>query len=276
MKSIIELNRAILDDEFYESQFEEYGTDKNILFLNPQLSGKQLYKSILPFFYLHSENTYVAITNINKYDPIKQLTDIQINISAKEIMWADFIVIPFTAVDLSRGADSLYTMIRQINSKCKIAYCLDVNFYELPKKHPFASHINSDAVANIESNIWNADICIVNNLAFRDYLMQKLNQLLETTYKGIRTTVSITCIPFLIDSKIVTENVDYDVVNPEPVTPHSEETKSKIDKVSDKAEEIKQKDIQDKKQENKNGSGKTKQKTSGSRTAKVRQVRKRK
>ena len=59
MKQIIELKRNLANPDFVMAQFEK-SADENILFVNPSLSGKHLYKMLLP--YLHQESGVAIIT----------------------------------------------------------------------------------------------------------------------------------------------------------------------------------------------------------------------
>ena len=70
MKHIKDIVNAInFNEEYYQNQFDEnnWAEDKNILFLNPQLSGKQLYKIILPYAHLHNGIIHTAITGISGF-----------------------------------------------------------------------------------------------------------------------------------------------------------------------------------------------------------------
>ncbi len=55
MKDVLALTKAITDPTFYKEMFDEWGEEKNILFVSPQLSGKHLYKTLLPYFLMQSE-----------------------------------------------------------------------------------------------------------------------------------------------------------------------------------------------------------------------------
>ena len=107
MKSVLDLTKAITDGQFYKEQFDEFGTEKNILFLEPQLTSRHLYKFILPYFCFYNEKVYTAITGLDKYDPYRQIVGIETRISQPEILWANYIVIPFTTMDLSVKVSSL-------------------------------------------------------------------------------------------------------------------------------------------------------------------------
>ena len=215
MKPILDLTKALLDKEYLNSQCDEFGKDKNILFLNPQLSGKYLYKSILPYFCMYNETIFTAMTGITKYDPIKQLEELDVSLNSSQIMWADFIVIPFTTESLTEGETNLYQAIRDINDECKIVFSIDFNFYELSETHPYKKIFTKTAIDITENNIWFSDVCLISNIAFRTYLIDKLKLLFESKYKDKPSSVSIACMPFIIDSEIVLANIDYDLQEPQ-------------------------------------------------------------
>ena len=98
MKAVLDLTKAITDKRYYKEQFEGQGTDKNILFIEPQLASEHLYKYILPFFSFYNENIYTAITSLEKYSPLEQLVRIKSTPTEKEIMWANYIVFPFKTI----------------------------------------------------------------------------------------------------------------------------------------------------------------------------------
>ena len=143
MKSVIDLVRAIGDEKNFDSQFLTRGYEKNILFVNPQLSKKHFYKMILPFFTLRLKDqnrtrVKTAITTISKYDPEGQLLggrEVEVNEkTAKMYQWADFIVFPFTTQPL---VSEVYAFIRKINPNAKIMYQIDFDYYNLPEQHPY-------------------------------------------------------------------------------------------------------------------------------------------
>lgn len=249
MKAILNLASALTNIEssdkkvkFYEGQFKNFGNDKNILFLNPQLSGKQLYKTFLPYIGLYDSNVFTALTSISKYNPREQLTDPDCPINTKQIVWADFIVIPFTAMNLTVGDTNLYDAIKKINENCKIVFSVDFNFYTLSDMHPYKDIFSEQGIHNVEDNIWSCDICLINNMVFKDYLMDKMKILMAGRKNGIPTKATIGCLPFFINSDIILENMedDYEAQSPEKVVgfiPYNDpKTIQNLKNISDVAE----------------------------------------
>ena len=208
MKDIGQLQYAITNESYYKRQFAEYGQEKNILFISPHLSGKQLYKSILPYLFMYSNEVFTAITGLGKYDPKAQLIDLDIPLGKDEILWADYVVIPFTTHPLTIGENNLYDAIKNLNPETKIVFSIDFNFYELSELHPYKPIFTPEAIAAIEDNIWECDICMTSNLAMRDYLIQKMGELHHGRKKDMPTSATITTMPFIIDTKIVLRNVE--------------------------------------------------------------------
>ena len=215
MKEVLSLTRAITDADFYSDMFEKWGEEKNILFVSPQLSGRHLYKSILPFFCLSSQNVATAITSLKRYDYKKQLLDFQIDLNDEMVDWADIIVFPFTTQPLS---EEIYTRIREIKPEAKIFFCVDFNFYELSKNHPFSEIFSDENIINdVESNMYFSDMVLVTNLQLLNYIVDKIQKLQETKFKNVEGFMSICGLPLFFDNKIILKNVDFDTQNPQNV-----------------------------------------------------------
>jgi hypothetical protein len=217
MKDILSLKRAITDTDYYETMFSKWGSEKNILFVSPQLSGKHLYKSILPFQCLPDKKEdgeliiATGITSLKPYDYRKQLIEYEIELTDKHIHWADFIIFPFTTQPLSQD---VYKKIRGIKHSVKIMYSVDFNFYELSELNPY-KNIFSDSMilSQVEDNMYFSDSVIVDNLMLADYLVKKVKSLMEGKYKDVQGYMGITCLPTMIDSEIVLKNVEYEPEN---------------------------------------------------------------
>lgn len=224
MKIISDLQIALNKESFYNDQFKA-NKKKHILFLTCQLSSKDFYTKILPFMLLYKDDTATAMINLDKYSPEEQLTDI--NVYFKEVtdlLWADFIVIPFTIKPLK----VFLRKLKEINPKCKIIYWIDYNFYELPENSPLKKHFTKEAINNVEENIWNSDICRVTQQGLHQYLITKLNDLAATKFAGVHSEVALDLQPILINQEIVLANVDYNpqepkLVEKKPKQPISEE-----------------------------------------------------
>lgn len=242
MKPILDLTKAIGLPHYFAEQFKRLGEDKNILFVNPQLSGKSLYKMILPFFSMLSSNVATAISGLSRYDYEGQLLGgDEIFLEEEMIEWADFIVFPFTTQPL---VSEFYDKIRSVTGDTKIVFLVDFNFYELSVNHPYKRIFDEPiALSAVEDNIWFADICLTSNVILVDYLHKKAQELFETKYSDIPSFLKFACMPFMIDTDIVLKNiVEYDPLKPILVNPneHDSETKSRIDEVAEIAEELKE------------------------------------
>lgn len=217
MKDLLSLKRAITDNEYYENMFNKIGTDKNILFVSPQLSGKHLYKSLLLFHCLPEKTVNgelaiaTGITSLKPYDYRKQLIEYEIELSDKQIFWADFIVFPFTTQPLSQD---IYKRIRALSPSTKIMFSVDFNFYELSDRHPYKNIFSDEMILNqVEDNMYFSDVVIVDNLFLVNYLLDKFKKLMEGKYQDVQGYMSLSCFPSMIDSEIVLKNVDYETDN---------------------------------------------------------------
>jgi hypothetical protein len=213
MKRILDLYRSMQDKVSFQSQFDKVSEGKNILWVSPQLTGKQLYKSILPYDKIYHDQCFTAMTGLAKFNPAQQLVDIEMPLTTKQLLWADYIVIPFTSQPLATQPRpiSVYDQIRAVNETIKIVYSIDFNFYEIKAPHPYAHIFESETVkGNIEDNIFHSDITLVSNLRFMEYLEKKMLELKGTKYKDIKLPPpAIGCIPLLIDEETVKGNVTY-------------------------------------------------------------------
>jgi hypothetical protein len=244
MKAVLDLTKAITDKRYYTEQFEGSGTDKNILFIEPQLSSEHLYKYILPFFSFYNDNIYTAVTGLEKYSPFEQIVGIKTVPSYKEIMWANYIVFPFTTMDLSKDY-GMYQAIREVNPNCKIVFFVDFNFYEVPEGHPHKELFTfQNVIDSTERNIILADLCLTSNIHLCGYLLKKFTELSQTKYSNLEDiSVNFGAIPYLIDEEIVLQNVDFEFSKPAPVI-----NKDIFKKVAEVADEIKKEDLENNKE----------------------------
>lgn len=245
MKPILDLTRAIKNEEYYVNQFTKWGEDKNILFINPQLSGKSLYKMILPFFSMYSERVATAISGLFKYDYEGQIMGSDpIIIEDNMIEWADYIVFPFTTQPLVL---EFYNHIKEVKPEAKIVFLVDFNFYELSAKHPFKHIFDEPSVlSSVEDNIWFADICLTSNAELAGYLVEKFKALGQSKYHGTTSYLVIACMPYMIDTDIVLKNIEYNPLKPVLVSnpnEHIPETKKHIQDVEKVAEQMKEDSI---------------------------------
>lgn len=225
MKKISNLNKAFTNIEaseqktrFFEGQFKEFGKNKNILFVDPQLSGRQLYKTFLPYIGLFNTHIHTALTSIGKYNPKEQLISLNTPLSIKQIVWADFIVFPMTTENLTLGDTNIYNSIKMINKNCSVCFSVDFNYYELSDKHPYKEIFHDQAIRNVEDNIWYSDICITTNVLMRDTILERMREMNNVEMSSSQpTTAAITTIPFFINSSILLESIDYEGKEPQIV-----------------------------------------------------------
>ena len=206
MKSVADIYVKLKDKEFFDNQFKEIHWNKNILFINPQLSGRHFYKYILPYISMYEFSAWAtAVTSIDRYKPNKEYEPIKIPLHSVQILWADYIIFPFVFDDLTESYDN----IRKINPDINIVFNVDFNYYEIPKNHPLQKDFKQrNATENIEKNIYNSDLTLVTNNKLTEVLLEKLKDLSENKFKDLDTYVSIGTLPLLIDEEIILENVE--------------------------------------------------------------------
>ena len=130
MRQVLDLINNFKKDEqsidFINSQFDEPHTNKNVLFVSPQLNGRNFYKYIMPYILLYEYDIMgTAIIGLDKFKQNNEYDFTKIPLYSKQILWADFIVFPFSIQNLS----PLYENIRYINPEVKIVYNVDFNYY---------------------------------------------------------------------------------------------------------------------------------------------------
>ncbi len=206
MKVFNDVFKDINDIEFFKNQFTEIHWNKNILFINPQLNGRHFYKYLMPYLVMYENNAWAtAITGIDKYKPNKEYEKIKIPLNSMQILWADYIVFPFTFDDLTES----YKNLRRINPSINIVYNVDFNYYELSKQHPVYKDFQSrDSIENIENNIFNSDLTLTTNTKLTEIILDKLKELSETKFKEQESYVSIGTIPLFVEQEIIMENIE--------------------------------------------------------------------
>jgi hypothetical protein len=244
MKPILDLTKAIGNEKYFYNQFTKWGSEKNILFINPQLSGKCLYKMLLPFFSMYNEKISTAISGLSKYDYKSQIIGYEeIFMTDEMINWSDFIVFPFTTHPLYLEH---YLRIKILKENVKIVFLVDFNFYELSDLHPFKNIFQEPKLlSSTEDNIWFSDICLTSNTELANELIKKFTELSKTKYSNMPSNLAIASMPFMIDTDIVLKNIEFEPIKPVLVNSneHILETKKHIEEISNVAEILKQEDL---------------------------------
>lgn len=206
MKILNDIFKDIREKEFFDNQFKEIHWNKNVLFINPQLNGRHFYKYLMPYLAMYEYNAWAtAITGIDKYKPNKEYESVKVPLSSVQILWADYVVFPFSFDDLSDA----YNNLRKINPSINIVFNVDFNYYELSKQHPvYKDFQNRNAIDNIEKNIFNSDLTLTTNTKLTEVLLEKFKELSESKFKEQESYVSIGTMPLFIDTEIIMENIE--------------------------------------------------------------------
>jgi glycosyltransferase involved in cell wall biosynthesis len=209
MNVINHIFKDIDNEEFFKNQFKEIHWNKNVLFINPQLNGRHFYKYLMPYLCMYEYDAWAsAITGIDKYKPIKEYESVKVPLNSMQILWADYIVFPFTFDDLTES----YKNLRKINPQVNIVFNVDFNYYELSKQHSLYNDFQDrNAVENIEKNIFYSDLTLTTNTKLTEVILDKFKELYETKFKGQEIFVSIGTIPLFIDTEVILENVEKNV-----------------------------------------------------------------
>lgn len=208
MKIIQDIYKGINTPDFLNNQIAEVHWNKNVLFVNPQLNGRNFYKYLLPYVIMFEYDVWgTAITSLEKYKPNREYELVSVPMNSRQILWADYIVFPFTNQEL----EPLFEKIKKINPSIKIIFNVDFNFYLLSKNHPLHDTFGEDTFETIENNIFHSDITLVSNSKLCQYLIDKFKkELSENRFKGKKSKVEIGTFPYLIDKELILENVRLD------------------------------------------------------------------
>lgn len=211
MKVLNDIFKDITEKEFFENQFKEIHWNKNVLFINPQLNGRHFYKYLMPYLFMYEYNAWAtAITGIDRYKPYKEYEPIKIPLNSLQILWADYVVFPFTFDDLTES----YKNLRKINPSINIVFNIDFNYYELSKQHSLYKDFQSrNAIENIEKNIFYSDLALTTNTKLTEVVLDKLKELSESKFKDEESYVSIGTLPLLVDTEIIMENIETTIPN---------------------------------------------------------------
>lgn len=206
MKALNDIFKSITEKEFFENQFKEIHWNKNVLFINPQLNGRHFYKYILPYLSMYEYDAWAtAITGIDRYKPYKEYEEIKIPLNSLQILWADYVVFPFTFDDLTES----YKNVRKINPYINIVFNVDFNYYELSKNHSiFKDFETRNSIENIEKNIFYSDLTLTTNNKLTDVILDKFKELSESKFKDEKSYVSIGTLPLFVDTEIIMENIE--------------------------------------------------------------------
>jgi glycosyltransferase involved in cell wall biosynthesis len=208
MKEILDIFKSSSDPQFIEQQFNYSHDNKNVLFINPKISGRHFYKYILPYITMYSFDVWsTAITGMYEYNHLDEYSVEKTALGSKQILWADYIVFPFITEPLS----DLYHQLKRINPDVKIIYNVDFNYYLMSKNHPLYDRFKDESVhRSIEDNIMNSDITMTTNVKLTEYLIDKFEKEIIPTgrYEENDHRTIFKVFPLLLDEPLILENIE--------------------------------------------------------------------
>lgn len=159
----------------YQSQQYLQKGELNVLFVNPETTGANLYKMLLPYVVLKGTGVvHTAITGVERYNPTKRFrSDSRKPVNSLQVLWSDTIVIPFTNQDITEFME----MARTVNPNTKIVIHVDFDFIDLPQQHPLKDAFSQDKIDNVVKNILFADKVVVSNPALARHLLNRLPEM---------------------------------------------------------------------------------------------------
>ena len=189
--SDIQKSQNINTTDAYENlsnyPFYDKKCEKTVTFVSPVLKSEGIYKMIFPAMALNLYSTThrAFIIGINSYNHRNLLQDnYDCLLPEMAIKESDWIVLPF----LTENITEFIKELREINPEVKIAYCIDLNFLEVPTGYPGYQSYHGDAnIERIIANIKAVDMVLTTNYFLDDYLYDQLSDELKGT--GIQQKV---------------------------------------------------------------------------------------
>ena len=158
----------------YQANQYTFRSQLNVLFVNPEATGGNFYKMMLPYAVLrNTQIVSTAMTGWNKYNPVKRFrTEDKAPLHSIQIVWSDTIVLPFT----NQPVHEFVEMAKTINPNTIVIMHVDFDFIDLPKTHPLKDAFGVDKVDVIINNIKACDKIIVSNAKLASHLIARLQE----------------------------------------------------------------------------------------------------
>jgi hypothetical protein len=197
MKILSDLYKKIRETAYYRGQFSDQNDKQKILFLDPIMTDFDWYTCLIPYFAIpENENVDTALTGLYRYSELDRKP--QTVLSALEIKWANYIVVPFT-LEKFYGPGELFDSIKKVNPEIKIIFTVEFDFYEIRPDHYLLldnPDKKDEIIERIEGNCRAADRLIVMNDKLNDKLIGK-------GFQDVKTMA------VLYAGDVLKENVDF-------------------------------------------------------------------
>ncbi|EDP94697.1 glycosyltransferase [Kordia algicida OT-1] len=173
MKKIIHLKEKLASNIRFSTKYDLGEDDKiHLLYVSPKLNATGYYRLISQALELDKTNTHKSIiTNIDSNDFNNSLNDLTTVLDERLLVWADYIIFPPIFSDITY----LLKAIEAFNPMIQITFNIDQNYFALNAMSYDKRKISQIELHNLENNLACADLLLVANLKFKNFLHRYIN-----------------------------------------------------------------------------------------------------
>jgi hypothetical protein len=173
MKKIIQLKQKLASNSRFNTKYDLSEDDKiHLLYVSPKFNAMGYYRLIAQALELNSTKTHKSIiTNIDSNDFNNSLGALTAVLDERLIVWADYIIFPPIFSDISY----LLKAIEAFNPQIQIVFNIDQNYFVLNEMSVDKRKISNEELLNLENNLASADLLLVADLKFKNFLHRFIN-----------------------------------------------------------------------------------------------------
>lgn len=173
MKKIILLKEKLALNSRFNTKYDLSEDDKiHLLYVSPKLNATGYYRMIAQALELDKTKTHKSIiTNIDSNDFNNSLNDLTTVLDERLLVWADYIILPPIFSDITY----LLKAIESFNPMIQITFNVDQNYFALNSMSFGKRKISQTELLNLENNLACADLLLVANLKFKNFLHRFIN-----------------------------------------------------------------------------------------------------
>ncbi|WP_046758021.1 glycosyltransferase [Kordia jejudonensis] len=173
MKKVIQLKEKLASNLKFKTKYDLSEDDKiHLLYVSPKFNATGYYRLITQALELDQTKTHKSIiTNIDNNDFNNSLNDLTTVLDERLLVWADYIIFPPIFSDITY----LLKAIQSFNPLIQIAFIVDQNYFALNSMSFGKRKIAETELLNLENNLACADLLLVANLKFKNFLHRFIN-----------------------------------------------------------------------------------------------------
>lgn len=173
MKKVIQLKEKLDVNSRFNTKYDLSEDDKiHLLYVSPKLNATGYYRLISQALELDKTKTHKSIiTNIDSNDFNNSLNDLTTMLDERLLVWADYIIFPPIFSDITY----LLKAIQAFNPLIQITFNVDQNYFALNQMSYGKRKISQTDLLNLENNLASADLLLVANPKFKNFLHRFIN-----------------------------------------------------------------------------------------------------